>query len=216
MLKIEHAQTDPALGRREANKRSKLQRIVDAARQLFRDQGYSSTTTRAIAERAGIGVGTLFVYFPEKLDLLLHVFFTDISSVVDEAFTNLDRKKPALEQLLAVFGRLMDYYGAAPDLSRVFVKELLFLSGSDRHAELTVMTTRFMADLGRIAESASPQSELRLPAEVAGFHLFGQYYYHLTLWLSGAMNRATTDSALRGGLAITLRGLTREGKEPSS
>jgi AcrR family transcriptional regulator len=54
---------------RERNKEDKLARIEHAARRLFSKQGYDLTTTREIAERAGIGVGTLFVYFPEKRDI---------------------------------------------------------------------------------------------------------------------------------------------------
>jgi AcrR family transcriptional regulator len=42
------------------------QRILEAAQILFRTQGYDVTTTRKIAERARIGLATLFNYFPTK------------------------------------------------------------------------------------------------------------------------------------------------------
>ena len=41
-------------------------RILDAAIQAFRARGFRSTTTRDIAEAAGIGTGTLFNYFATK------------------------------------------------------------------------------------------------------------------------------------------------------
>ena len=42
------------------------ERILRAARRLFTDNGYDSTTTRDIAKAAQIASGTLFNYFPTK------------------------------------------------------------------------------------------------------------------------------------------------------
>jgi AcrR family transcriptional regulator len=42
------------------------QRILDAARQLFVANGFAASTTRAIADAAGIAAGTLFNYFATK------------------------------------------------------------------------------------------------------------------------------------------------------
>ena len=48
------------LGQRERNKRDKLRRIKAAAWELFLDKGYDATTTREIAVKAGVGLGTVF------------------------------------------------------------------------------------------------------------------------------------------------------------
>ena len=49
-------------GKRERNKQDKLLRIKAAARDLFISRGYDETTTREIALRAGVGMGTVFTY----------------------------------------------------------------------------------------------------------------------------------------------------------
>lgn len=41
-------------------------RILEAARTLFGSKGFDATTTRDLAEEAGIASGTLFNYFPTK------------------------------------------------------------------------------------------------------------------------------------------------------
>jgi AcrR family transcriptional regulator len=46
------------------------QRIVDASRNLFADRGFEASTTRDIADAAGIASGTLFNYFTTKEAIL--------------------------------------------------------------------------------------------------------------------------------------------------
>ena len=52
-------------------KEATRQSILEAARKLFADPGYETATTRDIARAAGIGVGTLFNYFPAKERIVL-------------------------------------------------------------------------------------------------------------------------------------------------
>lgn len=44
--------------------------IVDAALELFRENGFEGTTMRAIAERAGVSVGNAYYYFSSKDELV--------------------------------------------------------------------------------------------------------------------------------------------------
>ena len=60
------------------------QRILEAARQLFATGGFDTSTTRDIADAAGIAAGTLFNYFPTKEAVL--------ASLAAEAIAGVDRK----------------------------------------------------------------------------------------------------------------------------
>jgi len=57
---------------RELVRRRRLQ-IIDAAVQLFVENGFHRSTTRQIARAAGISIGTLYEYVPSKEDVLFLV-----------------------------------------------------------------------------------------------------------------------------------------------
>lgn len=174
--------------RRERNKEKKLESLVRAGRALFVEKGFDATTTRAIAEKAGVATGTFFLYFREKRDLLFHLFREDVSAVQEEAFASLPVDAPMVYQLTHWMGRLYDYYARDPRLSRIFLKELLFLEEGERDEmmALTMSTVVRVADLvakakkrGEIARSADPMQ--------VSAHGFALYLFGLVGWLNGAI-----------------------------
>lgn len=53
--------------------RATFDALVDACAQLLSAQGYDAVTTNAIAERAGVAIGSLYEYFPGKDALVAQV-----------------------------------------------------------------------------------------------------------------------------------------------
>ena len=47
--------------------------ILAAAREIFGEKGYHSTTSEEIAKRAGVGKGTIYQYFESKHDIFLQM-----------------------------------------------------------------------------------------------------------------------------------------------
>ena len=50
-----------------------LKKICDAAEELFSQKGYYTTEIYEITQKAGVAAGTLYVYFPDKMSLFLHL-----------------------------------------------------------------------------------------------------------------------------------------------
>ena len=48
--------------------------ILSAALELFQERGYDATTMRAIADRAGVSLGSSYHYFPSKEHLVLEFY----------------------------------------------------------------------------------------------------------------------------------------------
>ena len=87
-------------GQREKNKIEKLQRIREAARELFVKKGFDETTTREIAVRAGVGIGTVFTYAENKRDLLFLVANDDLDEVTRRAEASVSDDASCLENFL--------------------------------------------------------------------------------------------------------------------
>lgn len=67
-------------------------RILEAAYELFRDQGYNVVPLSAILERAGVSKGGFYHYFGSKEDL----FFELVRNELDSLITTLEEIHPPL------------------------------------------------------------------------------------------------------------------------
>lgn len=74
-------------GVRETQKQSTRRKVLEAARDLFNEIGYDESTIRAIAERAGVSVGSVFTTFASKADVLSQV----MEDRVEALYAELDR-----------------------------------------------------------------------------------------------------------------------------
>src|SRR5262245_34706010 len=148
-------------GLRQRNKNAKLARIQRAARELFARKGFERTTTREIARRAGVGAGTLFLYAKDKRTLLLRLFKEDTEKAIEDAFASVSPRLTLAEAVLHVFASHFDHWGRTRELSRVFLKEVLF---DEQVAPLALDDVRRIAGL---VERAQGRGEIR--SDVAPF-----------------------------------------------
>lgn len=210
--------SEPAhISLRERNRRDKLERILAAGRDLFARDGFDATTTRDLARAAGIGTGTLFLYFPEKRDLLLHLFKQEIEPVHRAATAALHPDLPLLEAALHVFRGLYDHYARDLQLSRVFLSELAFLD-PERRADLASFTRDFIAALADLVARERERRALRrdVDPQAVARTMFRLYYAVLIEWVGGLLaSPAAAERELRTSLEQLLRGLaTADGRTP--
>lgn len=78
--------------RAPAQERSRrtVRRILDAAEQIVGEEGVEAATTRAIAERAGVAIPSLYRFFADRDDIL--------DAVLEQMVADLDERAAALEE----------------------------------------------------------------------------------------------------------------------
>ena len=86
----------------QVKKKEIRQAILDSAYDLFSERGYHSTTLQDVAEYAGVGVSSLYSYFPSKLHLLYAVFEPWHKDAFEQLEKRVLRLKLPRERLRAV------------------------------------------------------------------------------------------------------------------
>ena len=80
-----------------------VEAILQAAAEMFGDIGYARTTTNKIAARAGVSVGSLYQYFPNKdalLAALVQLHHDEVHEIVDAALMRLADETMPLDEIL--------------------------------------------------------------------------------------------------------------------
>lgn len=145
---IERVLTPPT--RREANRQSRRETILDVAQGSFLEQGYDGTTMSGIAAQLGGSKGTLWSYFPSK-----EALFT---AVVDRATQEFRRQLTVIlnpdDELEVALTRFCEQF-----LAKVTSYEAIALN------RLVVGETSRFPELGRIFYERAPRQTHHLLAD---------------------------------------------------
>jgi len=109
----------------QSRSRVTVEAILDGAIRVLEQEGSLAMTTTRVAQAAGVSVGTLYQYFPNRqsiLDALQEREFQRTTSMLQAVM--VDSPAGSTDELArAVIRGLFKLYGAAPELHRVLVIE---------------------------------------------------------------------------------------------
>ncbi len=97
---------------RQARSKERVRRILEAAEALFLAGGVGATTTNAIAARAGVPIGSLYQFFPDKAAILRSLAQRYGEQLHEElaAFDREEGKELPLETYIARIVELTDRF----------------------------------------------------------------------------------------------------------
>lgn len=150
--------------RRHIQKEETRKIILESSRELFNEQGFDKTSTRAIANRAGVGVGTVFSHFPDKSSLLIAVLLDDLTATQANAMKSMPKNAYVRDRFLHLARFFYTYYSKRPDLSRTLLKELWFVKG-EWGDKLTTQAFEFVLLVSDMLEQAKKKKEIRPEAD---------------------------------------------------
>ncbi len=193
-------------GLRERKKRLRLQRIISVARQLFMSKGFQNTTIQDIAEEAGIGLGTLYLYAKGKEDLLVLVFRETLLQMTDAAFDGTDPDASVLDQLMHFFQVHIDYHKEDRVLSRTVLKELSFPVNSQRRHDIELIFNTAYDRLAQLLKRSIQQGKVsaKLYVGTAVTSIFGLFYHLLQGFLCDFFSEEEFQKNLRHALHMLL------------
>jgi AcrR family transcriptional regulator len=102
-------------------------RILQAAQRLFAAQGFDGTTTRDLAQAAGVAEGTLFRHFANKKAILVEVATNGWVEILTDLLTELS-EMGSYKAVAQVMRRRMWNFQKNADMMRVCFMEVQFHS----------------------------------------------------------------------------------------
>jgi AcrR family transcriptional regulator len=168
---------------RQERARAKVEMILEAAARILEKEGRHALTTNRIAERAGVGVSTLYQYFASKEAILVAI-----------ARRELDRHRAAVIEAVTTAAA-----GQTNEPDRAALRALIAAFSSRRETRRIAFETLVAAELGHeltgpveevAAMLAGKRAAFFLPAALAPLRLFV-----LTRALSGVLSAAASEDA---------------------
>ena len=130
----------------------KRRAILDAALRVFAQRGFASARISDIAAAAGIGKGTIYLYYSSKEDLLMGV----LESCVDEILTMIDELVVShvspVEGLRRFFDTALELVSSNVELLDLF-EQRIFLSDTRLRARGTAF---FHSMIERVVSKLTP------------------------------------------------------------
>ncbi|GAA3218429.1 TetR/AcrR family transcriptional regulator [Actinocorallia longicatena] len=188
---------------RPASGLSPREEVLAAAAELFTAQGYSATSTREIAERAGIRQASIYHYFKGKEDILAELLESTVRPSLEAARALLGSPAPAASRLWALCHRDARLLCSGPHN----LGALYLLPEADRFGvfqELRSALRDCYADLLTAVAPGLPQAERAVRAQLV-FSVVESVILirrDASAPVPGTLAEATADAALRvGGVA---------------
>jgi AcrR family transcriptional regulator len=111
----------------QGRSRFTVRQIVEAAARVFEERGYAGATTNHIAERAGVSIGSLYQYFPNKesiLAVLLEEHTRDAADTVEAIRRHVAEEPHDLVGVLEHFVEdMVALHSKNPRLQHVLLEE---------------------------------------------------------------------------------------------
>jgi AcrR family transcriptional regulator len=198
-------------GKREANKLDKLDRIKRAAYELFTTVGYDESTTRQIAKKAGVALGTVFTYATTKRDLLFLISNDLLDDARQRAELSFQQNRSLQLNFLTFCAIFYKVLHAQAALSKLVFRELLFYESGIHSARAMANRARTLKNIEALVINAQQKGEIRETEapEFVAWVLFSIFQAENRRWL--ALDRHDLHEGLShlwSSVALLINGLS--------
>lgn len=114
---------------KQARARATVDAILEAAFQILESDGLAHLTTSRIADRAGVSIGTLYQYFPDREAILLEMGQRH-SDAMREKITSILLGSPETGSVRAIVRALMEGVQGSAE-TRIVLSDALFRTGGE-------------------------------------------------------------------------------------
>ncbi|MBV6434529.1 MAG: HTH-type transcriptional regulator BetI [Bryobacteraceae bacterium] len=97
--------------------------ILEAARRVFAEKGFSGATVDEIAEAAGLAKGTLYLYFPSKKEIYMAALRNGVAELGEATGKNMERAEGIRGKIHAFIRTRLEYVERNRDFFKIYHAE---------------------------------------------------------------------------------------------
>ena len=140
---------------------ARREEILETATALFAEQGFSDAVTQALAERLGVGKGTIYRHFPSKRALFLAATDRVMRKLQENVTRNIAGIEDGLERLERGIATFLQFFADQPSFVELLIQERAYFKDRKRptyfeHREVNIQRWkqlyRDLMAAGRIRE----------------------------------------------------------------
>jgi AcrR family transcriptional regulator len=141
--------TTPRKRPRQDRSRATVESILEATARVLVKRGFDGLTTNLVAEAAGVSIGSLYQYFPNKAALVGALIEKHVEDMTQLALSELTRvaQLPAREAIRSVIEAMIRAHAVEPELHRVLTEEVPRVGRMAKLREIERITHRMVAGL---------------------------------------------------------------------
>src|SRR3972149_4881833 len=106
--------------------------ILETASKYFSECGYSEADTQTLADRLGVGKGTIYRYFPSKRELFLAAvdrLMTQLHESITAAVKEID---DPIDRILQAMNAHLKFYSQRPELVELLIQERSYFKDREK------------------------------------------------------------------------------------
>lgn len=111
------------MNQREQQKANTRTKIKSSAKRAFSEFGIEATTTREISRLANVAVGTFFVHYVDKLELVKEIFFDDMDVTLSSSVGSQVPTPSPSEYLIQIVRVLFPFYSVNIEATRIILAD---------------------------------------------------------------------------------------------
>jgi len=159
----------------EVLKNYRVGEILEAARRTIGRFGYEGCTVDRVAEEAHIAKGTIYLYFPNKDEMLHSAVVEGLRALTKELRSSDDASAPPIDRLLTLIKEMFRIQRAHEDFVKALILDSRFVSyepGDRREEELRKVYLEMLDHLSSVLEGAMKDGAVRaIDPHLAAFML---------------------------------------------
>jgi AcrR family transcriptional regulator len=111
---------------------ARREEILETATELFAEHGFSDAVTQALAERLGVGKGTIYRHFPSKRALFLAATDRVMRRLQDEVNAEVEGITDGLERLERAVATFLKFFADHPAFVELLIQERAYFKDRKR------------------------------------------------------------------------------------